>query len=78
MNHAMMKPGRRLSAASYANRCPECRHHQNDYGVAHFPDCRYFWTEEESDDETETIALHSRQLTIPASGFAMTNIHPAQ
>jgi hypothetical protein len=32
-------------------RCPECGHEWNDVGPVHFADCRFFWIEEERDDD---------------------------
>jgi len=32
-------------------RCPECGHEWNDVGPVHFTDCRFFWVEEERDDD---------------------------
>jgi hypothetical protein len=33
-------------------RCPECGHVWNDVGAVHYSDCRYFWFEEDRDDDT--------------------------
>lgn len=32
-------------------RCPECGHEWNDVGPVHFTDCRFFWVEEDRDDD---------------------------
>jgi len=33
------------------DRCPECMHPWTDFDECHFHDCRYFWVDNELDDE---------------------------
>ena len=35
-------------------RCPECRHSWQDGEVVHFPDCRYFFLNDEDEEYGET------------------------
>ena len=48
--------------------CRECGHVWSDYGVSHYPECRYYWVEEEKDDEEFEIAiLYTRTCTIKSA-----------
>jgi hypothetical protein len=36
-------------------RCPECGHVWNDVGPVHYTDCRYFWLEEDRDEDASVL-----------------------
>lgn len=46
---------RRTVAGYEIDRCPECMHAWTDYGECHFHDCRYFWLDQEVDEECSDI-----------------------
>ena len=46
--------------------CPECGHLWNDYGVAHYHDCRYFVLDDGMEEEVygEEAVFYQAQLSL--------------
>jgi hypothetical protein len=50
-SHTARQTSAPLVLAERVERCPECGHAWDDVGPVHFADCRFFWVEEDRDDD---------------------------
>jgi hypothetical protein len=61
-------PSRPAVAWSKPDVCPECKHRMDDYSLSHFPDCRYFWIDTDTDEDLDLAAIRNSDKQHAGSG----------